>query len=106
MHDVRVTCVGVGGAAVHSGGMQDLLERQALIAISPGRDPNGLRAAMGIIDTLARTLAQNEQVDRAVLVQALQRSAGYAQADAMWPDDVESFRAELVARLAERLARG
>lgn len=62
-------------------------------------------AVLWIIDTLAQELDAGGAMDRRGLVQALRRKAGYEQADSLYPDGREKLQAELVARLAGRLAR-
>lgn len=64
-----------------------------------------LQAALWIVDALAEELANNSTLDRKALVQTLVRRAGYEQADWLMPGEAGQVRAELVARLAGRLAR-
>ena len=87
--------------------MQETLERPNVMAakIATLLTANSAQAAIWIIDALANELAEDETLDRSALIGKLMQNAGYEQADALWPDSVEARRAELVARLAGRLAR-
>lgn len=86
--------------------MLEILDRPAVTRKSGAQDDVMNRAALWIIDALADELAADRTQDRAALVQALLRRAGYEQADCLVPGDAETVRAALVARLAGRLARG
>lgn len=63
------------------------------------------QAALWIVDALADELASNAGHDRAALMQALVRRAGYEQADSLMPKSAQQLSAAWVARLAGRLAR-
>lgn len=87
--------------------MQETLERPNVMAakIATLLTANSAQAVMWIIDALANELAEDDTLDRGALIGRLMHKAGYEQADALWPDGVKARRAELVARLAGRLAR-
>lgn len=70
------------------------------------REDSVSRAAVWIIDMLAAELSGDSRLDRPALIAALQRMAGYEQADSLFVKEHEALRSELVARLAGRLARG
>ncbi len=63
------------------------------------------QAALWIVDVLAQELPRDSGKSRSELVEVLLRHAGYEQADNLLPASTEQLRAELVARVAGRLAR-
>lgn len=105
MDDVRVNHLGLDDNRSHMPMMQNVIERPKPMAHEISQESALSRAALWIIDALALELAAEPAKDRKALVEALRRRAGYEQADALWPDAHEALQAELVARLAGRLAR-
>jgi hypothetical protein len=85
--------------------MLELMERPVDARARRSRDDAMTQAALWIVDVLAEELARDADCDRAALVEALMRRAGYEQADSLIPGDGEKLRAALVARVAGRLAR-
>lgn len=84
--------------------MHHVIERQPMNDQKAQHDALS-RAALWIVDALALELADDPAMDRQALVRALHNRAGYAQADALWPDAQEALQAGLFARLAGRLAQ-
>ena len=92
--------------------MYEILERPAAArcgrhdeTLDRAQDHAMTQAALWIVDVLAQELARDSEKSRTELVEVLLRHAGYEQADNLLPGSTEQLRAELVARVAGRLAR-
>jgi hypothetical protein len=92
--------------------MCEILERPAVArcgrhdeTLGRTQDHAMTQAALWIVDVLAQELPRDSGKSRSELVEVLLRHAGYEQADNLLPASTEQLRAELVARVAGRLAR-